>query len=303
MSIQQKWEFRDEKCKVCDGQNFKILGTRGGDAHRDGLGVECVIVKCKRCHLIFPNPMPYPSGEDVRYSDVDGYFEEVMKSEHHERISSGKLIINQAENLLGFHGDFLDVGCGRGEIVKVASDLGWSAKGCDISKPYIDYAKKKNEVDVFAGTVEELKFPENSFDFVSLVEVIEHLYEPRKTVAELHRITKKGGIVYLSTPNEESIYQTLGNLYYKLQRKKWVINLCPTWNLYHILGFSPRSLKYLLEQQGFEIEEIVVYPGSLVVPKHNSIWGKIESLGIDTVEKIANLSGKSPYMYAWARKI
>ena len=82
-----------------------------------------------------------------------------------------------------------------------------------------------------------------------------------------------------------------------------MVNLCPTWNLYHILGFSPRSLTYLLENNGFKVEKIVVYPGTLAVPKHDSLKGKIETFGANTVEKIANLLGRSPYMYAWARKI
>jgi len=301
--MKQEWEFREEECRICGGQDFKFLGFRGGEAHREGLGVKCRIVKCRKCHSIFPNPMPYPSGEDVRYSDVGNYFEEVMRITHEGAIATGTKLLTEAEKFLGFRGKFLDVGCGRGEIVKAADNLGWEAKGCDISQQYVDYARNENKVDAVAGTVEELNFPENFFDFISLVEVIEHLYNPLSTISELHRILKKDGILYLSTPNEESVYQTFGNLYYKLQGKKWVVNLCPTWNLYHILGFSPRSLTYLLENNGFKVEKIVVYPGTLAVPKHDSLKGKIETFGANTVEKIANLLGRSPYMYAWARKI
>lgn len=303
MPEQQEWEFREENCKVCNGVDFKSLGFRGGDAHRDGLGVKCQIVKCKNCHTIFPNPMPYPSGKDVRYSDVETYFNEVMRIDHDERIAFGTELLTEAESLLGFRGKYLDVGCGRGEIVKAAANLGWNANGCDISEEYVKYAKKDNQVNVFVGTVEELQFEENSFDFITLIEVVEHLYNPLNTINELHRIMKKDGVIYLSTPNEESIYQTFGNLYYKSQGKDWVVNLCPTWNLYHVLGFSPRSLKYLLENNGFKVEKTVVYPGTLAVPKKNSLWGKLESIGVNSVEKLANSMGKSPYMYTWARKV
>jgi 2-polyprenyl-3-methyl-5-hydroxy-6-metoxy-1,4-benzoquinol methylase len=301
--MNQKFDFREINCPVCDRSKTKFLGWRGGEAHREGLGVKCRIVKCRHCHTIFPNPMPYPSGEDIRYADVDGYFEDVMRIDPAERISFGTQLAEEAERLLGFRGKFLDIGCGRGEIVKAADDLGWEAKGCDISEQYVEYARNKYKVDAYAGTAEELKFADNSFDFISLVEVIEHLYDPLKTISELHRIMKKDGILYLSTPNEESIYQAFGNLYYKSRGKNWVVNLCPTWNLYHIVGFSPRSLKYLLEHNGFKVEKTVVYPGNLPVPKHDSFIGKIEGIGAATVEKVANLLGKSPYMFTWARKV
>ncbi len=301
--MNQKFHFKEINCPICSSNKTKFLGWRGGEAHREGLGVKCRIVKCRHCHSIFPNPMPYPSGEDIRYADVDGYFENVMRVDSEERISFGTQLVEDAEKLLGFRGKFLDVGCGRGEIVKAADNIGWEAKGCDISDQYIDYARNKHKVDAYAGTIEELKFAENSFDFISLVEVIEHLYNPLETISELHRIMKKDGILYLSTPNEESVYQSFGNLYYKFRGKNWVVNLCPTWNLYHIIGFSPRSLKYLLEHNGFKVEKTVVYPGNLPVPKHNSLFGNIENLGTSAVEKLANLLGKSPYMFTWARKL
>lgn len=301
--MNQEFDFKEINCPICDGNKTKFLGWRGGEAHREGLGVKCRIVKCKNCYSIFPNPMPYPSGKDIRYANTEDYFENVMRIDPDERISFGTQLVKEAEQFLGFRGKFLDVGCGRGEIVKAAKTLDWNAKGCDISEQYIDYARKKYEIDAYTGTVEDLKFDKNSFDFISLVEVIEHLYNPLKTISELHRIIKKDGVLYLSTPNEESIYQTFGNLYYKFRGKKWVVNLCPTWNLYHILGFSPRSIKYLLENNGFKVEKVVVYPGTLTVPKHNTLVGKIEHIGSVAVEKIANALDKSPYMYVWARKV
>ena len=299
----QEWEFQSRDCAICGSKDLKFLGHRGGDAHRQGLGEKCRIVKCKRCHTIFPNPMPYPKGEDIRYSDVGDYFENVMRVDHDGHIEGGKLLLAAAEKYLSFKGDYLDVGCGRGEVVRAAKELGWSASGCDISEEYVNYARDVNGVEAVAGTLEDVNFPEDRFDFVSLVEVIEHLYDPKRTVEELRRIIKPGGVLYVSTPNEESIYQTFGNLYYRLTGKDWVVNLCPTWNLYHIFGFSPRSIRYLLEQSGFRIEETVVYPGTFSVPRRNSIAGKLEGLGIDAVEKAANVLGKSPFMYTWARKL
>lgn len=301
-NVQQLWEFRDEACKVCAGRDFRVLGARGGEAHRSGAGAKTRIVKCRACGLIFPNPMPYPSGADTRYTNVSGYFEDVMAVEDEGQRQLGDKLAREAERRLGRRGRFLDVGCGRGEVVRAAQERGWQAEGCDLSAEFVRYAREVNGVEAHAATLEQMRYPDASFDAVTLVEVIEHLYEPAATARELSRVVRPGGLVYLSTPNEESIYQSLGNLYYKARGRDWVVNLCPTWNLYHVHGFSPRSLRYLLERSDFEIEELVVYPGTFAVPRSEGLWGQIESAGTHVIERVANALGRSPYMYAWARR-
>jgi 2-polyprenyl-3-methyl-5-hydroxy-6-metoxy-1,4-benzoquinol methylase len=299
----QAWEFRDEACKVCGGRDFRVLGLRGGEAHRDGAGAQTRIVKCRKCKLIFPNPMPYPAGEDVRYKNVSGYFEDVMAVSDETQRQLGDRLAREAEQRLGGRrGRFLDVGCGRGEVVRAAQERGWQAEGCDLSADFVRYAREVNGIEAHAATLEQMHYPDASFDAITLVEVIEHLYEPATTVAELSRVVRPGGLVYLSTPNEESVYQSLGNLYYKARGRDWVVNLCPTWNLYHVHGFSPRSLRYLLERNHFEIEELVVYPGTFTVPHGDGLWGQIEHAGARVIERVANALDRSPYMYAWARR-
>lgn len=299
---QQLWEFRDEACKVCGGRDFRVLGSRGGEAHRSGAGTKTRIVKCRACGLIFPNPMPYPSGEDTRYTDVSGYFEDVMAVDSEAQRQLGASLVGEAERLLGRRGRFLDVGCGRGEVVRAAQERGWQAEGCDLSAEFVRYAREVNGVEAHAATLEQMRYPDASFDVVTLVEVIEHLYEPAETMRELSRVVRPGGLVYMSTPNEESVYQSLGNLYYKARGRDWVVNLCPTWNLYHIHGFSPRSMRYMLGENDFEIEELVVYPGTLAVPRGDGLWGQVERVGANVIERVANALGRSPYMYVWARR-
>lgn len=124
---EQSWEFRDEPCKGCGGRDFRVLGFRGGAAHRDGAGVRTRIVRCCTCALIFPNPMPYPAGEDRRYSDVSGYFDEVMAVTEEGQRRFGAHLARDAERLLGGRGRFLDIGCGRGAVVWAAQARGSSS--------------------------------------------------------------------------------------------------------------------------------------------------------------------------------
>ncbi len=56
------YDWIEQSCPVCESRPTQRLGRRGGDAHRDGLGVACEVWKCRQCGLIFPDPMPQPRG-------------------------------------------------------------------------------------------------------------------------------------------------------------------------------------------------------------------------------------------------
>src|ERR1700694_5036674 len=63
-------------CPICAVKPNQFLGYRGGNAHRQRLGVICAVWKCGSCGLRFPNPMPLPKrGLDQHYKlDPSNYF-------------------------------------------------------------------------------------------------------------------------------------------------------------------------------------------------------------------------------------
>jgi 2-polyprenyl-3-methyl-5-hydroxy-6-metoxy-1,4-benzoquinol methylase len=300
----QHWQFRDEPCGSCGSTDRRTLGFHGGDAHREGKGVRTRIVQCRRCYLIYANPMPHPSGEDVRYADAKEYFEATMGASGGARRTLGDRLVVEAEGLLagGRCRRFVDLGCGRGEVVWAAARRGWDAEGLDISPAFVARARELG-VRASVSTLAERAFDDASLDAVTLIEVIEHLYDPGATTRELARVIRPGGLVFVSTPNEESIYQMLGNAYYRLRGLDWVVNLSPTWDLYHVQGFSPRSLRFLLTAHGFIIERLMTHPGSyLPLPRRQGLWGWLEHAGVSAAFELGRLTGRGPFLYAWARR-
>jgi 2-polyprenyl-3-methyl-5-hydroxy-6-metoxy-1,4-benzoquinol methylase len=248
--------------------------------------------------------MPYPSGEDLRYADALQYFETTMGATDDGRRILGDRLVAEAEGLLegGRRRRFVDVGCGRGEVVWAAARRGWEAEGLDISPAFVARARELG-VTASVGTLAERSFVDAGLDAVTLIEVIEHLYDPGATVRELARVIRPGGVLFVSTPNEESIYQTLGNAYCRLRGLDWVVNLSPTWDLYHVQGFSPRSLRSLLTAHGFSIEELATYPGSyLPLPQRHGLWGWVERAGVTAAFELGRLLGRGPFLHAWARR-
>ena len=113
----------------------------------------------------------------------------------------------------------LDLGCGKGGFLVEAALNGAVASGLEKSRTYIDLALKKADenkchITVKEGLAENIPYDENSFDFVNMSEVIEHVEDPQKVLQELRRILSVGGQAYLSAPNRFSLRDTHFHLYF-----------------------------------------------------------------------------------------
>lgn len=106
-------------------------------------------------------------------------------------------------------GRVLDVGCGSGEFLFRMHRLGWSVTGVDFDGEAIANAKTKYGFDLLHTDLAEARFPDNSFDAVTMNHVIEHVPEPAELLAEIKRVLKPGGRLVATTPNVQSLGHTL----------------------------------------------------------------------------------------------
>ncbi len=97
----------------------------------------------------------------------------------------------------------LDIGCGSGIYINLAKRIGYFVKACDYNPKncIYDYIK----VDKCDLNEEKLPYSNNEFEIIILTEVIEHIYNPGFLISEIYRVLKKGGKLYLTTPNLTNI--------------------------------------------------------------------------------------------------
>ena len=95
----------------------------------------------------------------------------------------------------------LDVGANSGEFLKrlIEGKKGIKVKGIDISEVAVKAARDKG-LDVIQGDGENLPFPDKSFDYVVLMEVLVHVHDPKKLLSEIRRVLKKDGVLIGSSP-------------------------------------------------------------------------------------------------------
>jgi len=157
-------------------------------------------------------------------------------------------------------GRILDLGCGDGDYARRLKDLGFDVIAGDID---IVRFKYNNEIEFkHCDITKEMPFKDNTFDYVLLMEVVEHLRNPYTVISEINRVIKKGGSLIISTPNILCLKSRLRFMFegcYEYFReppldqaknpKEVIFNL-------HIVPYRYQELEFLLSASGFEVEKI-----------------------------------------------
>jgi len=101
-------------------------------------------------------------------------------------------------------GSVLDLGCGDGMLLDSLKLRGNNAEGVDISPEAIKKCKVKgHKVELFDFSDSKLPHADNSFDYVVMLDVLEHLYNPDSLLTEAKRVSRR--FMVLSVPNFSSL--------------------------------------------------------------------------------------------------
>jgi|GEM_PF-5712658 len=159
--------------------------------------------------LIDIDPFPGPSGE--RYQAM--IFTPLTKERRRESPSVYPGALFRAQYLLPLIKDLfpkgsllLDLGGGEGLLAKKLSQLGIRTILLDTDPIRI---KGGRGLPAILGSGEHLPFPDNSFDGVLLLDVLEHIENDEETIIETSRVVKPGGKIIITTPKEG---ETFGDL-------------------------------------------------------------------------------------------
>ena len=238
------------------------------------------LLKCPDCHLVWLNPRPIST--DIR--KLYGEYYTHNRTSSAPQISSLRVAIRNAileahmgyknlnnnKLLKGFGkpfslikpikervrlsvmyleghntGTLLDVGCGNGQFLVKMRGLGWKVSGVDPDEQSVEFAQKNFDLDIKKETMDQIHFPDSTFDAITMNHVIEHLVDPIRTLNECARVLKPNGKLIILTPSIES----LGSWLFK---KNW-LHLDPPR---HLCLFTSFTLKKCVEGAGLKVFEL-----------------------------------------------
>lgn len=187
------------------------------------------------------------------------------------------------------HGRVLDIGCGTGHHLAFLEKNNISTElfGVDVSKEMLKEARKKcsTHVMLVESPAENLSFPDNNFDTIVCFHGTFNFVNSAKTIHEMSRILRRGGIVILSVtsiwdkdypsfwkkivPKNENIIKTT-----RLEKYKIMLNL-----------FSKNMLFKIFGENSFQVlgfRGLFIYQRPYWGRFHISWWQKI-ALGLDNI--------------------
>ncbi len=213
--------FPSARCVICGSDNILPLCGCGS----------LDLLRCRQCGLAFFSSIPdsqflkehyssYQSSKSVSIVTVARYSNMLDKFEAYRKTNR-----------------ILDFGCGNGFFLEEALKRGWEVYGTEISGNKLQELKRKNLniiLDLEDACGRGLKF-----DVITMFEVLEHLIRPDLTVGLLSKMLERGGVLYCTTPNFDSLTRIL------LGKRCSIVN----WPE-HLYYFSYKNLDLLMRSNG-----------------------------------------------------
>jgi 2-polyprenyl-3-methyl-5-hydroxy-6-metoxy-1,4-benzoquinol methylase len=264
----------------------------GGDAMAVWSNKRFMIARCGSCSIAFTEPLPREEELNALYSD--NYYS--RDSTHQQRLN--KFFAQRADEvskLLSPQARLLDFGAGAGEFVKACLDQGLQAEGIEFSESAIKLASSRG-IPVYQHDLVVSSYTADSFDCITMWDVIAHLLDPHSTLHQINRLLKKGGWLVVKTPNFPIYYFRLAQLLQLAGNTEAMFGLPNSMFFFHAM-----SLRQLLLRCSFTVESIhCLGPLRGKLPKeYRTLKGRIYAHFISALR----LLGHRQNLLAYARKV
>ncbi|MGN7780841.1 class I SAM-dependent methyltransferase [Mycolicibacterium sp. 22603] len=137
----------------------------------------------------------------------------------------------------------LDYGSGGGTYLSYFHSRGVDIVGAEISDVMIEACSKAGLKMRRVQSYDDIPFPDAQFDVVYLMQVFEHLRNPRRFMKELARVLRTGGVLYLALPNADSAWR-------RIFGANWVSGWFAPFHLVH---YTRQSLARLAAEHGLSV--------------------------------------------------
>jgi len=220
----------DVLCPLCRSTTSRELFRLG----------EHSCLRCLHCELQFLEPQPSDEALKAVY-DKDYYSPWLRDSDEGDLQAMKLRTFRRHLRLLRRHTDggrLLDVGCALGAMLRAAKEAGFTPFGVELNPAAVERARQYAE-DVRCGTLQDARYDPETFDAVTITDVLEHTRDPGATLREAGRVLRPGGVLLVTTPNA-------GTLAARLLGRHW-----PHYKIEHLFYFNRKSLRLCLAD--FEI--------------------------------------------------
>lgn len=241
-------------CADRRGRHIKQYPHKGEVlAEKIGEKEKWTIIKCETCS--FSHLLPLPCREYL----AEYYKKKFYQESHPEYVTNYEAdmewwsmkherTMRYAMEFADERGTVLDVGCGPGLFLDEALRYGWKTYGLELDAAMVARCTKRghrvSNYEVEDDAIHRMPAFRESFDFVEMYEVLEHMVDPESSLLAVNGMMKKNGLLHVVVPNDFSPLQLMACKQHDLD---------PWWIAppEHLNYFSPATLQLLLRRCGF----------------------------------------------------
>lgn len=244
---------REVFCPLCASCKLNLLSNNVRfDKQAD-------VYKCQDCELTFLDHNSFKFSEDfykgeyhqtyITHVEPDAfdprkYYEKMKKA--------NKIWADKFRKLLTGQEIVLDIGCSTGHFMEMVKDATKKIYGSELNRKEIEFCCSVLGLDVSDEPLAE-RFKEGTFDYVTMIYVLEHIAEPKEFLKSVKKVLKPNGKLVVLVPN---IQDALVNMYDIPEFRSFY------YCIEHLFYYSPKTIKRLFDDVGLkgEIELIQEYP-------------------------------------------
>lgn len=234
----------DRQCPITGSRDAVVVATKAREGH------DLRNVMSMRSGLVYVDPLPIDDlaqyyREDYRVSYKNTF---TPKLKHIYRAGDVALKrYGHGNGLMQAGMRCLDIGAGGGEWVYLLDQIGCESVGIEPNTGYGSFAQDNYGVEVFVGMYQDARFERESFDVVTLYQVLEHLADPVKDLRAMAEYLKPGGKFVIEVP--DILFEGM-----RFDHK---------WHDGHLFGFDEVTLEAVAACAGLKKNSIQVLPGNI----------------------------------------
>lgn len=163
-------------------------------------------------------------------------------------------ILAEIRRNIGYHASILDMGCGAGLLANDLALSGHKVTGIDLSTSSLKVAESRDSthsVRYQVGDVYKVPFPNESFDVVTVMDLLEHVSDPQRVIAEATRVLRPGGLFFFNTFSKSPLAWLI-----VIKGMEWFVRNTPSDYHVYSLFINPETLNEWLEDVGMQIMEV-----------------------------------------------
>jgi 2-polyprenyl-3-methyl-5-hydroxy-6-metoxy-1,4-benzoquinol methylase len=242
-------------CPLCGANDFLVLDTERGLA----------VGKCRKCDLIYTNPRAKNAQENY-FGDATAFYNEARlifsgKKPHH-RDRNYEYELKEIQKIKK-SGKFLDIGTNMGFFLRKAKELGFETEGVEPSPALSEIARKYWGLNIHTCFLEDAVLEEKSFDVISMIDVLEHVTNPKDLLRKCASLIKDDGIVVIKVPNGD--YNHFKMKLAGMSGKKASMDI---WDCCeHVVHYTPQTFEKMAAEAGLRVKKYFI-----PLPIHSPVW-------------------------------